>query len=159
MSNEPVIRNMTRSEVDELVGWAAREGWNPGLHDAGLFWATDPAAFIAAEIDGELIGGGAITSYNGEFGFMGFFIVRPEFRGHGFGNALWHARRERLMARLRPGASIGLDGVFAMQDYYARGGRGVVHPQWRCTIRGLSARAAGTSGAHGRAGPERREHV
>ena len=122
MSNELVIRNMTRSEVDELVGWAAREGWNPGLHDAGLFWATDPAAFIAAEIDGELIGGGAITSYNGEFGFMGFFIVRPEFRGRGFGNALWHARRERLLARLRPGASIGLDGVFAMQDYYARGG-------------------------------------
>ncbi len=122
MSNDLVIRNMTRSEVDELVDWAAHEGWNPGLHDAGLFWATDPAAFIAAESDGELIGGGAITSYNGEFGFMGFFIVRPEFRGQGFGNALWHARRERLLGRLRPGASIGMDGVFAMQDYYARGG-------------------------------------
>ena len=53
---------------------------------------------------------------------MGFFIVRPEFRGLGLGNALWHARRERLLARLRPGASIGMDGVFAMQDYYAKGG-------------------------------------
>jgi hypothetical protein len=53
---------------------------------------------------------------------MGFFIVRPEFRGLGLGNALWHARRERLLARLRPGASIGMDGVFAMQDYYAQGG-------------------------------------
>jgi GNAT superfamily N-acetyltransferase len=122
MSNELVIRNMTRLEVDKLVSWAAREGWNPGLHDAELFWTTDPEAFIAADLDGELIGGGAITSYNGEFGFMGFFIVRPEFRGRGFGNALWHARRKRLLARLRPGASIGLDGVFAMQDYYAEGG-------------------------------------
>jgi GNAT superfamily N-acetyltransferase len=122
MSNELVVRNMNRSEVDDLVEWAAREGWNPGLHDAELFWATDPDAFIAADLDGVLIGGGAITSYNGEFGFMGFFIVRPEFRGRGFGNALWHARRDRLLARLRPGASIGLDGVFAMQDYYARGG-------------------------------------
>jgi GNAT superfamily N-acetyltransferase len=122
MSNELVIRNMTRPEVDELVSWAAREGWNPGLHDAELFWTTDPEAFIAADLDGELIGGGAITSYNGEFGFMGFFIVRPEFRGRGFGNALWHARRKRLLARLRPGASVGLDGVFAMQDYYAEGG-------------------------------------
>ncbi len=122
MSNELVVRNMNRSEVDKLVDWAAREGWNPGLHDAELFWATDPAAFIAADLDGELIGGGVITSYNGEFGFMGFFIVRPEFRGRGFGNALWHARRERLLARLRPGASIGLDGVFEMQDYYAKGG-------------------------------------
>lgn len=122
MSNQLVIRNMARPELDELVGWAAREGWNPGLHDADLFWATDPDAFIAADLDGELIGGGAITSYSGEFGFMGFFIVRPEFRGQGLGNTLWHARRERLLARLRPGASIGLDGVFAMQDYYAKGG-------------------------------------
>ena len=122
MSNELAIRNMTRSELDELVAWAAREGWNPGLHDAELFWATDPEAFIAADLDGELIGGGAINCYNGEFGFMGFFIVRPEYRGRGLGNALWHARRERLLTRLRPGASIGLDGVFAMQDYYAAGG-------------------------------------
>jgi GNAT superfamily N-acetyltransferase len=122
MPQDLQIRNMTRPEVDELVAWAAREGWNPGLHDAELFWATDPEAFIAADLDGELIGGGAITSYGGEFGFMGFFIVRPEFRGRGLGDALWHARRDRLLARLRPGASIGLDGVFAMQDYYARGG-------------------------------------
>lgn len=122
MSNELVNRNMSRAELDQLVGWAAEEGWNPGRHDAELFWATDPEAFIAAELDGELIGGGAITAYNGEFGFMGFFIVRPEFRGHGFGDTLWHARRDRLLARLQPGASIGMDGVFAMQDYYAKGG-------------------------------------
>ena len=122
MTEKIEIRHMTRPEVDVLVGWAAREGWNPGLHDAGLFWATDPEAFVAAEIDGQLIGGGAITSYAGEFGFMGFFIVVPEHRGRGLGNTLWHARRERLLARLRPGAGIGLDGVFAMQDYYAKGG-------------------------------------
>ena len=122
MSIPLVIRNMLRPELDELVRWAAREGWNPGLHDAGLFWATDPEAYIAADLDGQLIGGGAITSYGGEFGFMGFFIVRPEFRGRGLGDILWHARRDRLLARLRPGASIGMDGVFAMQDYYAKGG-------------------------------------
>jgi ribosomal protein S18 acetylase RimI-like enzyme len=121
-TNQLVIRQMSRREVDELVSWAAQEGWNPGLHDADLFWATDPDAFIAAELEEELIGGGAITSYDSKFGFMGFFIVRPEFRGEGLGNKLWHARRERLLARLRPGARIGMDGVFEMQKYYAKGG-------------------------------------
>ncbi len=116
------IRNMTRTEVGELVAWASNEGWNPGLHDADMFWATDPEAFIAAELDGTLVGGGAITAYGDEFGFMGFFIVRPEYRGRGLGDALWHARRARLLSRLRPGASIGMDGVFDMQHYYAKGG-------------------------------------
>ena len=62
----------------------------------------------------------AITSYQGEYGFMGFFIVRPEYRGRGPGNELWHARRDRLIERLQPGATIGMDGVFDMQDYYQR---------------------------------------
>jgi predicted N-acetyltransferase YhbS len=122
MSDELNIRAMTRSEVQQLVEWAAAEGWNPGRHDAEIFWHTDPAAFVAAEQDGELIGGGAITCYGATFGFMGFFIVRPPFRGRGLGNALWHARKERLLARLQPGASIGMDGVFNMQNYYAKGG-------------------------------------
>jgi GNAT superfamily N-acetyltransferase len=97
MTEKLLIRHMTRPEVDRLASWAAREGWNPGLHDAGLFWGTDPVAFIAAELEGELIGGGAITAYAGEFGFTGFFIVVPELRGRGLGNTLWHARRKRLL--------------------------------------------------------------
>jgi GNAT superfamily N-acetyltransferase len=116
------FRNMVRSEVEELVSWAAREGWNPGLHDADLFWATDPEAFIAADLHGEMIGGGAITSYDGKYGFMGFFIVRPKYRGQGLGDVLWHFRREKLLERLQPNATIGLDGVFEMQSYYAKGG-------------------------------------
>lgn len=131
MQNEIVIRNMIRPEVDILVDWAAREGWNPGLHDADAFWATDSKAFIAAEYQGELIGGGAITAYDGRFGFMGFFIVEPQYRGRGFGTVLWHARRKRLIGRLQSGASIGLDGVFEMQEYYARGGFVFAHRNLR----------------------------
>ncbi len=122
MTEKLEVRNMTRSDVDTLVAWAEREGWNPGLNDADLFWAADPEAFIAADLDGEMIGGGAIVSYSGGFGFMGLFIVRPEYRGQGFGNTLWHLRRERLLDRLGPDGSIGMDGVFEMQDYYAKGG-------------------------------------
>ncbi len=36
-SDDMVIRRMTRDELDTLVEWAAREGWNPGLDDADVF--------------------------------------------------------------------------------------------------------------------------
>lgn len=113
---------MRREELDVLVDWAAAEGWNPGLHDAGIFWATDPDGFIAAELEGILVGGGSIVSYGGNYGFMGFFIVHPHYRGHGLGNHLWHARLRLLIARLHEPVVIGMDGVFDMQSYYAKGG-------------------------------------
>lgn len=141
MKNDLAIRSMARTEVDELVEWAAKEGWNPGLHDADIFWQIDPEAFIAAELEGELVGGGAITSYAGCFGFMGFFIMKPEFRGRGLGNTLWHARKERLRKRLKPGTAIGMDGVFNMQPYYAKGGFVFSHRDIRFQSTGIVAEA------------------
>ncbi len=125
------IRAMTRSEFDVLVTWAAKEGWNPGKYDADIFWNTDPDGFIAAEIDGELIGGGSIISYQGNFGFMGFFIIRPEYRGHGLGRALWFARRKKLQSRLTSTACIAMDGVFDMQAFYSKGGFKFSHREIR----------------------------
>ena len=122
MAGELFIRAMTRAELDLLVDWAANEGWNPGTNDARIFWDTDPEGFVAAEMAGELIGGGSIVSYDSRFGFMGFFIVRPEHRGRGLGTRLWLRRRDLLLSRLQPHAAIGMDGVFDMQAFYARGG-------------------------------------
>jgi GNAT superfamily N-acetyltransferase len=122
MENDLLIRPMVREELDVLVDWAANEGWNPGKNDADIFWNTDPDGFIAAELDNELIGGGSIVSYGGRFGFMGFFIVKPEWRSRGLGRQLWNFRKERLLSRLDPGAAIGMDGVFDMQPFYAQGG-------------------------------------
>src|SRR5262245_57024394 len=42
--------------------------------------------------------------------------------GDGFGRQLWRYLLERLQARLAPGASIGMDGVFAMAPFYERSG-------------------------------------
>jgi len=110
------------SGVKTLVKWAALEGWNPGINDAELFYAADPDGFYGYFLDGEMIGGGSIVSYNGAFGFMGFFIVKPTFRSSGIGQKLWFARRDKLRERLKPNAPIGMDGVVAMQDFYKKGG-------------------------------------
>jgi GNAT superfamily N-acetyltransferase len=124
-------RQATRAELDTAVEWAAAEGWNPGRADADIFWATDPAGFVCAERDGEIIATGSIVSYAGMFGFMGFFIVRPDLRGQGIGQAFWQWRCDTLRARLQPGAAIGMDGVFAMQPFYARGGFVFTHRNLR----------------------------
>jgi hypothetical protein len=141
MSHGLTNRAMTRGELEVLMGWAADEGWNPGLHDAQVFWDTDREGFVAAELGGELVGGGAIVSYGAAFGFMGLFIIRPDLRRHGLGGQLWRARLERLKARLDPGAPIGMDGVFEMQDWYARGGFEFAHRTIRYRAIGVAATA------------------
>ncbi|MGB5831101.1 MAG: GNAT family N-acetyltransferase [Thiohalocapsa sp.] len=139
MLTDLMIRPMARAELDTLVDWAANEGWNPGLNDAEIFWDSDPAGFLAAELKGELIGGGSIVSYAGQFGFMGFFIMRPEHRGRGLGTQLWFHRRDLLISRLRAPALIGMDGVFTMQEFYAHGGFVLSHRDLR--FEGIAAEA------------------
>ena len=139
-----IIRPLERHELDLVVDWAREEGWNPGLHDADIFWQTDPEGFLAAELDGELVGAGSIVSYAGKFGFMGFFIVRPNLRGQGIGTRLWFHRRDALKARLEPTASIAMDGVFDMQDWYAKGGFEFLHRNLRMQGMGKKEESSGS---------------
>jgi GNAT superfamily N-acetyltransferase len=108
---------MARAELDIGIGWAADEGWNSGLHDGDSFHATDPGGFLLGRLDGEPIGMVSAVKYGSGFGFIGFYIVRPAWRGQGHGLALWQAAMSRLQGRL-----VGLDGVVAQQDNYRRSG-------------------------------------
>jgi GNAT superfamily N-acetyltransferase len=110
------IRTLARGEMSFCLDLAAAEGWNPGLYDAEPFFAADPNGFLVAEEDGERIGCISAVRYDA-FGFIGCFIVRPQWRGKGYGLALW----ERAMRRLE-GIPVGLDGVVAQQKRYERSG-------------------------------------
>lgn len=111
---------MTRAELDIAVEWAAAEGWNPGKSDAESFWQADPDGYFVLELDGEMIGSGSAVSYDGQYGFMGFYIVKPEYRSKGMGGKLSHVMLDTIRQRLVPGTAIGIDGVFAMQAAYGR---------------------------------------
>lgn len=111
------IRALTDPEVATLVGWAAGEGWNPGLHDAAAFHAADPAGFLGAFVGGELAAGISAVAYGEAFGFIGLYICRPDLRGRGHGRAVWDAAMARLAGR-----TIGLDGVPQQQANYSRMG-------------------------------------
>ena len=111
------IRVMRREEVSLAIDLAAAEGWNPGLNDAECFFAADVNGFLIGELAGKMVGCVSSVSYAGRFGFVGLYIVRPEFRGRGFGIQLWQAALERLR-----GHNIGLDGVLAQQGNYSKSG-------------------------------------
>ena len=117
MSETMQIRNVAAQEMQLLADWAAAEGWNPGLHDAECFYAADPQGFFIGEVAGSPVGCISAVAYGQEFGFIGFYIVRPEFRGKGYGIQLWQAAMRYLGPR-----NIGLDGVVAQQANYQQSG-------------------------------------
>lgn len=117
VSDGYTIRSMRRDEIDMAIEWAAAEGWNPGLHDAAPFHAADPEGFLVGELDGEPVATISAIRYGSGFGFLGFYIVSPAFRGKGYGLRIWEAALARLAGR-----NIGLDGVVEQQDNYRKSG-------------------------------------
>ncbi len=111
------VRTMKKDEVSIALKWAEIEGWNPGICDAECFHTADPSGFLLGEIDGDPIGSVSVVKYGDDFGFLGLYIVRPEFRGKGYGIRIWNAGIEYLSGR-----NIGLDGVVAQQNNYRKSG-------------------------------------
>lgn len=111
------IRQATRKELDIAIEWAAKEGWNPGLYDAGAFYATDPQGYFMGLLDDEPIASLSAVSYGSNFGFLGFYIVKPEHRGKGYGWQVWQKAMKYLNTQ-----NIGLDGVLTQQENYKKSG-------------------------------------
>lgn len=112
-----LVRKLALDEVEQLMGWAAAEGWNPGLNDAAAFHATDPEGFIGAFVDGEMVAGISAVAYGTTYGFIGLYISRDDMRGRGHGKAVWEAGMAYL-----DGRTIGLDGVDEQFENYRRKG-------------------------------------
>jgi len=117
---------MSRGELEMGLDWAAEEGWNPGLHDGDSFYSADPDGFLLGLQGNEPVGMVSAVRYGATFGFIGMFIVRPAFRGQGFGRSLWEAALQRLSGR-----TVGLDGVVAQQDNYRKAGFVLAHHNTR----------------------------
>ena len=112
-----VVRTMSRNELEFAVNWAEREGWNPGLHDAQCFYAADPGGFFIGLLDDLPVACVSAVRYGADFGFMGFYIVEPEYRHRGYGMEVARVGMQYLAGR-----TIGLDGVVEQQDNYRKSG-------------------------------------
>ncbi|MFF9005106.1 GNAT family N-acetyltransferase [Streptomyces goshikiensis] len=140
------ITGASAADMEMIRAWADEEGWNPGDTDRFAFAVADPEGFLVGRLDGEPAACVSAVRYGAGFGFIGFYIARPAFRGRGYGIRLWQAGMERLDGRL-----VGLDGVVDQQDNYRKSGfrsawNNVRHegvPQ------GAALDAAGADGADG----------
>jgi GNAT superfamily N-acetyltransferase len=122
-----IVRRLRFDEMEHPIQWAKEEGWNPGLNDAKPFWETDPQGFLGGFLNGELIGTISAVNYQNRFGFIGFYIVRPEYRGHWYGIELGKA----ALNYLRNVECIGIDGVLAKQENYKSWGFEYAHQNVR----------------------------
>jgi GNAT superfamily N-acetyltransferase len=111
------IRRMNRADLDSAWEFCIEEGWNPGKYDQEAFFAADPNGFYLGELGGVPIGCISAVAYDDRFGFIGIYIVRPPYRGRGYGIQLFHAALHYLGNRI-----IGLDGVLAQQQNYQQSG-------------------------------------
>jgi hypothetical protein len=111
------IRVMRPDEIALAADWAAAEGWNPGLADAKCFGTVDPQGFLIGEVDGQPAATISCVVYDDRFAFLGFYIVRPDLRGHGHGLRIWQAAMAHAGTR-----TVGHDGVVAQQENYKRSG-------------------------------------
>lgn len=134
------IRTMSRSDLATVLDWAAAEGWNPGVFDSEAFHAVDPEGFLIGEVDGEPACSISVVEYGPDFGFLGLFIVKPEFRGRGYGRQIWKAGLARLGAR-----TVGLDGVVAQQERYAQEGFVTAHRTIRLSGRVQAGEVSSTA--------------
>ena len=123
------VVGMPRVELDRAIDAAAREGWNPGRHDADCFWSIDPSGFFMGVLDGRVVGRASAVAYDDHFAFCGLYIVEPEFRGSGYGMAITEARLRHVGPR-----NAGLDGVTSMVEKYARLGYRAAHRSIRYTF-------------------------
>ncbi|WP_072372259.1 GNAT family N-acetyltransferase [Hyphomicrobium sp. NDB2Meth4] len=112
-----VIRPMQPADLFIAADWAAAEGWNPGLGDMPCFASIDPQGFLVGEHEGRRAAIISNVNYSDGFAFLGFYIVRPELRGRGFGWRIWQAALQHSRSRV-----VGLDGVVAQQDNYRKSG-------------------------------------
>src|SRR5262245_8017660 len=117
-ADEPFrVRVISRDEVGLFFDWADREGWNPGRFDGVCFHDADPGAMLVGELHGQPVATISCVRYGETFGFVGQYIVKPEFRGRGLGLRLWTAGLARLGGR-----NVGLDGVLDQVMNYDKSG-------------------------------------
>jgi hypothetical protein len=134
MNNTYIVSRMKKSEIVLAMDWAAKLGWNPGLHDDMCFYQADPNGFFAGKLNNQIVAIASCVVYDDEFAFCGLYIVDENHQGQGYGLKLAKECLSYIGNR-----NSGLDGVTNMVDKYTRMGYKVAHHNARYEAKNFSA--------------------
>ena len=115
------IRQMLKEEAEEIFNWGKREGWNCGLHDWDIMYDINPKGYLVGVLDGKVIGCIAAVHYEGKYSHLALLMVEPEYRGRGYGLALWKHALNYLNEEVGVDC-IGLDAVLEREKDYQNWG-------------------------------------
>lgn len=91
-----VIRPMKLDELETVMGWAHKEGWNPGKYDYKAYYSQDTSGFLVLCLNEKPIGSVSVVKYSEHHAFIGLFIVMSEYRNKGYGKKLWNYAMELI---------------------------------------------------------------
>lgn len=115
---ELIIKPAQASDIPAIVGWARNEEFAPGFGDVDIYRNTDRQGIWVGWLDSSPVGCIAGIKYNDIYGFIGLYIVRPEYRGHGYGHRLW----EQALLHLQDVKCVGLEAASHLITNYAEWG-------------------------------------
>jgi len=127
------IRPLKPEERQQVLAWAAEDGWNPGRNDAAAMGTLDSNGLLHCLFEGKPAGFIGAVSYAHDYAVIGLYMVRPAYRGRGVGAALWRAAFAHLGER-----NIAVDGDPNHRESYETYGFKPVH-----TIRRFQGRGGG----------------
>ncbi len=112
------IRLLQEKDIPTVTLWARNEGFAPGKGDVDIYRNTDSQGLWVGCINSLPISCIAGVKYNSNYGFIGLFIVREDFRGHGYGVKLW----QHVINNLSDVTCLGIEAAtYLIDDYQSWG--------------------------------------
>ena len=127
-----IIRHPTNDELGIYSQLAEAENWGPcqELTAAVLLQVAAREELYLAEVGGEVVSIIGCIRHGESHGWVGLYICKPEFRGKGYGLALWRASVDAADFKDR---TLGLTAVLEQVPNYERSGFKVAYKDFRYT--------------------------